>query len=208
MPTSRSVRICCSPRPICRVSCCTSRSARTCSFPCRRARRPRWRGRRCWPTCRAARSPSGGPRIAACLPGRRRRAVWPPTSTPRRARASPPPIWRGTARRWCGRTACVWPSPSDSPRARDAQRPTWIWTCCARSGCAWAPSTTIAATTGSPRSHSGGWSLRSIRRQGTSACYARSSGSRLCRRMRLGCNRIAMRPTTSRWPASSSGCAH
>ena len=24
----------------------------------------------------------------------------------------------------------------------------------------------------------------------------------------LGCNRIAMRPTTSRWPASSSGCAH
>ena len=57
------------------------------------------RARRCWPTCPAARSRSGAPKTAACWPARRRRAAWPPTSTPRRARASPPPIWPGTARR-------------------------------------------------------------------------------------------------------------
>ena len=138
--------------------CCTSRSARTCSSPCRRAQRPLWRGRRFWPTCPAARSPSGAPRIAACWLARRRRAAWPPMSTPRRGRASPPPIWRGTARPWCGRTACVWLNPNGSPRASDARSPTWIWSCCARSGCAWARSTTTAVTTGSPRSRSGGWS--------------------------------------------------
>ena len=82
-----------------RASCCTSRSARTCWCRCRRARRRRWPARRCWPTCPAARSPSAAPRTAACWPARRRRAAWPPTCTPRRARASRPPTWPGTARR-------------------------------------------------------------------------------------------------------------
>ena len=41
----------------------------------------------------------------------------------------------------------------------------------------------------------------------TSACAATSSGSRSSRRIPLGCNRIATRPTASRCPASSSACA-
>ena len=94
----RSARICCSPRPICPVSCCTSRSVRTCSCRSRRVRRPRWRVRRCWPTCPAARSRSVGPRIAACWPARRRRAASPPMCTRPRARANRPRIWPGTAR--------------------------------------------------------------------------------------------------------------
>ena len=45
--TSRplSVPTCCSPRPICRTSCCTSKSARTCSCRFRPARRRLWRVR-------------------------------------------------------------------------------------------------------------------------------------------------------------------
>ena len=82
-----------------RASSCTSRSARTCSCRCRRARRRRWQARPCWPTCPAARSRSAAPTTAACWPARRRRAAWPPTSTPPRARANPPPTWPGTARR-------------------------------------------------------------------------------------------------------------
>ena len=97
--TCRSGPTCCSPPPTCRDSCCTSRSARTCSCRSRRARRRRWRVRRCWPTCPAARSRSGAPRTAACWRVPRRRGAWPPTSTPRRERASPPPTWPGTARR-------------------------------------------------------------------------------------------------------------
>ena len=58
-----------------------------------------------------------------------------------------------------------------------------------------------------PRSRSGGWSFSSTRRPATSACAARSSGSRSCRRIPHGWNRIATRPTTSRSPVWSSGCA-
>ena len=49
-----------------RASCCTSRSARTCSCRSRRAPRPRWRARRCSRTCPAARSRSAAPRTARC----------------------------------------------------------------------------------------------------------------------------------------------
>ena len=96
--TCRSGPTCCSPRPTCPASCCTSRSARTCGCRSRRAPRPRWPGRPCWPTCPAARSPSAAPRTGNCCAARRRRAAWPPTSTPRRVRASRPPTWPGTAR--------------------------------------------------------------------------------------------------------------
>ena len=89
-------------RPTCPASCCTSRSARTCSCRCRRAPRRRWPGRRCWPTCPAARSPSAAPTTARCSPARRRRAAWPPTSTPPPGRAS-----RRTDLAWDGQTM-IW----------------------------------------------------------------------------------------------------
>ena len=38
------------------------------------------------------------------------------------------------------------PSPSDSPRGSGVRSPTWISSCCARSGCGWARSTTTAST--------------------------------------------------------------
>ena len=94
----RSGPTCCSPRPTCPTSCCTSKSVRTCSCRFRRARRRRWRARRCWPTCPAARSPSAAPKTVACWPARRRRDAWPPTSMPPRGRANRPPTWPGTAR--------------------------------------------------------------------------------------------------------------
>ena len=93
------------------------------------------------------------------------------------------------------------------PKGSGARLPTSIWSCCAPSGCGWAPSMTTADTMGSPRTRSGEWSLRSIRRPAISGCSARSSGFRLCRRIRNGCNTIAMRCTTSRCPVWSSGCA-
>ena len=163
--TCRSVRICCSPRPTCLVSFCTSRSARTCSCPCRRVPRPRWRVRRCWPTCPAARSRSAGPRTAACWPARRRRGAWPPMSMPRRARVNRPQTWPGTARPWCGRTGCALRSPNGSRRGSGARSPTWTSNCCGPSDCGWALSTTTASITASPTIHSGGWSLRSTRRR-------------------------------------------
>ena len=98
-------------------------------------------------------------------------------------------------------------SPSGSPRASGDRSPTSTSSCCARSGCGWAPSTTTASTIGSPRNRSGGWNSGSTRRPVTSVCAARSSGFRSCRRIRHGWNRIAMRPTTSRCPVLSSGCA-
>ena len=67
---------------------CTSRSARTCGCRSRRAPRPRWPVRRCWPTSRAARSRSRGPRTGGCWSGRRRRAATRRTSSRPRARAS------------------------------------------------------------------------------------------------------------------------
>src|SRR6267154_540014 len=193
-------------RPTCLASYCTSRSARTCSCRFRRARRRRWRARRCWPTCPEARSRSGGQKTGRCWPAPRRRGAWPPTSTPRRGRANPPPIWRGTARRWCGRTACAWPHRSGSRRVSAGRSPTSTSSCCVRSGCEWAPSTTIASTIGSLRSPSGGWNSGSIRPRVTSGCAVRSSGSHSCRRIPHGWNMIAMRPTTSRSPVWSSGC--
>lgn len=74
-------------------------SARTCSCPCRRARRPRWPARPCWPTCRAAPSRWVAPRTGVCSPGRPRRAAWRPMCMPQPGKASRPPTWRGTARR-------------------------------------------------------------------------------------------------------------
>ena len=94
----RSARTCCSRPPTCPASCCTSRSARTCSCRFRPAPRRRWPVRRCWPTCPAARSRSAAPRTARCWPARRRRAAWPPTCMPLPEKASRPPTWHGTAR--------------------------------------------------------------------------------------------------------------
>ena len=113
-----------------------------------RARRRRWRARRCWPTCPAARSRSAAPRTARCWPARRRRAAWPPTSTPRRVRAS-----RRTDLAWDGQTM-IWENGvllAESERfpkgERRSRSPTSTSTCCVRSGCGWARSTTTAATT-------------------------------------------------------------
>ena len=97
--TCRSARICCSPPTTCPGSSSTSRSARTCGSRSRRAPRRRSPARPCCSTCRAARSPSAGPRTASCCAGRRPRAAWPPTSTPRPARAS-----RSTDLAWDGQT--------------------------------------------------------------------------------------------------------
>ncbi len=121
--TSRplSAPICCSPHRTCPASCCTSKSARTCSCRFRPARKRRWRARRCWPTCPAALSRSAAPRTVACWPARRRRGAWPPTSTPPQGRANRQPTWPGTARPWFGRTACCSPNPSASPRESDAR---------------------------------------------------------------------------------------
>ena len=65
-----------------RASRCTSRSARTCGCRCRRAPRPRWPARRCWPTSPAARSPWPAPRTGGCWCARRARAASRRTSTP------------------------------------------------------------------------------------------------------------------------------
>ena len=62
-------------------------------------------------------------------------------------------------------------------------------------------------TTASTRSRSGASSSSSTRPAGTSGCAARWSGSRSCRRIPHGWNRIATRPTTSRSRGWSSGCA-
>ena len=48
----------------------------------------------------------------------------------------------------------------------DVRSPTWISSCCVRSGCGWARSTTTASTMGSPRNPSGGWNSSSTRRLG------------------------------------------
>ena len=45
--TCHSVLTCCSPRRTCPASCCTSRSARTCSCRCRPVHRPPWPVQRC-----------------------------------------------------------------------------------------------------------------------------------------------------------------
>ena len=53
----------------------------------------------------------------------------------------------------------------------------------------------------------GASSSSSTRRRATSVCAARWRGSRSSRRIPHGSNRIATRPTTSRFPGWSSGCA-
>ena len=72
-PPSRSVPTCCSAPRTSPAWSCTSRSARTCGCPSRRAPKPRSPGRRCWRTSPAVRSPSGGPRTATCCAVQRRR---------------------------------------------------------------------------------------------------------------------------------------
>ena len=57
-----------------------------------------------------------------------------------------------------GERACSWPDPSGSPRASGARSPTSTSSCCAPNGCGWAPSTTTASITASPRSRSAAWS--------------------------------------------------
>ncbi len=108
--------------------------------------------------------PRRGPQAA--VPCRSPRAAWPPTSTPRPARASRPPTCPGTGRRWSTRTASCWPRPSASRPATAAPSPTSTSTCCARSACGWGPSTTTAAPTPRAPARSGGSASRSRPRAG------------------------------------------
>ena len=75
-----------------------------------------------------------------------RRAAWRPTSMPRQARAnrrtSP-----GTDRHRSSRSESSLPPPTAFLPASASPSRTSIWTCCARNGCAWVPSTTTAAAT-------------------------------------------------------------
>ncbi len=93
------------------------------------------------------------------------------------------------------------------PKGSDAASPTSTSSCFAQSGCGWARLTTTGATTGPSRNRSGGSSFGWTHRSVISACTARSSGSRLCRPIRIGCSRTVTRPTAFRSPGSSSGCA-
>ena len=116
----------------------------------------RWRVRRCWPTCPAARSRSVAPTTARCLRGRRHSAAWPPTCMPLPERESRPPTWRGTARPWSGRTVGCLRSRSGSPKASGSASPTSTSNCCVLSGYGWALSTTTGVTIGRRRSRSDG----------------------------------------------------
>ena len=71
-----------------------------------------------------------------------------------------------------------------------------------------APSTTTGAPTTTGSASSAASSSSSSRPRATSASGARSTGSRSCRTTRSGSRWTATRPTTSRSPASSSGCAY
>ena len=109
-PRCRSAPTCSSRPPTCPASTCTSRSARTCGCRSRRAPRPRWPARRCWPTCPAARSPSPAPRTAGCWSAAPARAATRRTSSRPPARAS-------------RRTDLSLGRPDDGLRVRRAARP-------------------------------------------------------------------------------------
>ena len=94
-----------------------------------------------------------------------------------------------------------------SPRGSDAASPTSTSSCFAQNGCGWARFDDNRRHHRASRNRSGGSSFGWTHRSVISACTARSSGSRLCRPIRIGCSRTVTRPTAFRSPGSSSGCA-
>ena len=92
-------------------------------------------------------------------------------------------------------------------RRADVGRPTSTWTCCARSACAWARSTTTGARTPHRTDAFRRIALHARpARRATSACAASSSASRSCPPTTTAWSRTATRPTTSRSRGCSSGC--
>jgi len=123
---------------------------------------------------------------------------------------SPITIGRADTRRLLCQSAsarCRSLRPPASPRRRRWRWPTSTSTCCGRSACAWAPSTTTAAPTRPAASGSAKSPSASIHRLAISAWSAAWSGSPSCRPTPRASNWIATRPTTSRSRASCSGCA-
>ena len=71
---------------------------------------------------------------ARCSPGRRHSAAWPPTCMPLPERESRPPTWRGTARRWSGRTVGCSPESERFPKGERLSVADSTSSCCVRSG--------------------------------------------------------------------------
>ena len=141
--------------------------------PSRRAPRPRWPARPCWSTSPAARSRSAAPRTASCCAGRqssRCLAAYVYAAAGAGRVDHRPVLGRPDddlrERRAAGRERAL------PRRRRGARSPTSTSTCCARSACGWAPSTTTAARTPRAPAPSAGSPSRSTRRTATSACGA------------------------------------
>ncbi len=149
------------------------------------------------PTSRSAR-----PRRASCCAGRSRRAASPPTSTPPPAPANRPPTSPGTARPRSTRTARAGRGRA-LPAAAQRWSPTSTSTCCGRSGCARARSTTTRAP-GCPTA------FRTVPFRldppaGDIGLRRRVERFPFVPADPRGWSRIATRPTTSRCPGWSSG---
>ena len=166
--------------------------------------RPRWRVRRCWPICPAARSPSAVPRTAACwparlgaLPGGIRLRRGGGGRIHHRSRLGRPDDDLGERR--------ASPPPSASRRGSGARSPTSTSSCCAPSGCGWARSTTtghhgIDSRVVPPHR------VRARPAGGDIGLRREVDDFRSCRRILHGWNRIATRDTTFSVPGSSSDC--
>ena len=147
--TCRSGRTCCSPPTTSPGLVAARRGVRghVGADPAERRGRAR-RGHRAGQPVAAARSPSGAPRTAPCCAARRRRAAWPPTSTPRPGEGE-----SSTDLAWDGQTmihengVLLAESRALPRRRRAAASPTSTSSCCAPSGSGWARSTTTAART-------------------------------------------------------------
>ena len=206
-PTCRSAPTCCSPPTTCPASCCTSRSARTCGCRCRRAPRRPWPAR---PSCSNL---SGSPitvgraedrqllcRSASsrCLAAYVYAAAGQGESSHRPVLGRPDDDLR--ERRAAGRVRAF---PGRRPRTR---WPTSTSTCCARSGCR------MGTFDDNRRAHADGRlpprvvHARSARRRHRAAAERRAR-TRSCRPTPRASPWTATRPTTSRSPGCSSGCA-